>query len=438
MKSRRTLALVLMIIIVGFLNADQNVMNSTLVMIEAEFHVNDADIGFMSGLFTILGAVISIIWGYLTDKKNRKKLFIWSIVLAQIPCLLTAFVANYNQFFILRILTGIGVGVSFPTIFSLLGDMYEDKKRNTAVTWMVSVIGIGQIAGQVLGGYLGPAFGWRLPFLLTALPGLAALPFFHFLVPEPKRGASEESLRDLIDQGYVYSGAVRLSDYLGLIKIKTNVYLFLQGLIGTIPWGAIPLFLVKFLHENRGFTIEDATTVFLFFGVGTTVGTIAGGLWGGALFRKKPSYMPLLCSLTTFAGAFAAVAIFLIPIGRNMPVMILLGLIASFVASITNSNVKSMLLEVNIPENRGAIFSVFNLTDSVGTGFGKFIGGILSVGFGMTAALSISATMWIPCALFLFLISVILGADMAKMRGRLETAARQMERNGREKEKEGT
>lgn len=434
MKDRRALALVLMIIIVGFLNADQNVMNSTLVLIEDEFRVNDADIGLMSGLFTVLGAVISIVWGYLTDKKNRKMLFIYSIILAQIPCLLTAFVANYPQFFILRILTGIGVGVSFPTIFSLLGDMYEDKKRNTAVTWMVSVIGIGQIAGQVLGGYLGPAFGWRFPFLLTALPGLATLPFFYFFIPEPKRGASEESLRGLIDQGYIYSGSVRFSDYIGLVKIKTNVYLFLQGFIGTIPWGAIPLFLVKFLNENKGFTIEQATTVFLFFGVGTTVGTIAGGMWGGALFRRKPSYMPLLCSFTTFAGTFVAIAIFILPIGNNLLIMLVLGLIASFVASITNSNVKNMLMYVNVPENRGAIFSVFNLTDSVGTGFGKLVGGILSVSFGMTAALSISAAMWIPCAVFLFMIALILGSDMVKMQKKLETAAKQMEMRGKNQE----
>jgi hypothetical protein len=54
MKDRRALGLILMIIIVGFLNADQNVMNSTLVLIEDEFHVNDADIGLMSGLFTVL------------------------------------------------------------------------------------------------------------------------------------------------------------------------------------------------------------------------------------------------------------------------------------------------------------------------------------------------------------------------------------------------
>ncbi len=185
MKNSRTLALALMIIIVGFLNADQNVMNSTLVLIEKEFSVNDAAIGLMSGLFTILGAVVSIVWGYLTDKKNRKLLFVYSILLGQIPCLLTAFVQNYPQFFILRILTGIGVGVSFPTIFSLIGDMYGEKERASAVTWMVTVIGLGQILGQLLGGYLGPAFGWRFPFLVTALPGLIVLPFSTSLSRSP-------------------------------------------------------------------------------------------------------------------------------------------------------------------------------------------------------------------------------------------------------------
>jgi predicted MFS family arabinose efflux permease len=426
MKTNRTLALVLMIIIVGFLNADQNVMNSTLVLIEKEFQVNDAAIGLMSGLFTILGAAISIIWGYLTDKKNRKLLFVYSILLGQIPCLLTAFVQNYPQFFVLRILTGIGVGVSFPTIFSLIGDMYGEKERASAVTWMVTVIGLGQIIGQMLGGYLGPALGWRFPFIVSAVPGLVALPFFYFFVSEPQRGATEESLKELFDSGAVYSRTMKLSDYGNLVKVPTNVYLFVQGIVGTIPWGAIPLFLVKFLNEARGFTIEEATTVFLFFGIGTTLGTILGGLWGGALFKRKASWLPLLCSITTFVGAGVAVLIFILPLGRNLPVTITLGLLASFIASITNPNVKTMLLDVNVPENRGSIFSIFNLTDSVGTGFGKFIGGILSVAVGTGAALGISAVTWVPCAVLLLVIVGLFSADIARMQEKLQAAAGQM------------
>ncbi|MGA2614887.1 MAG: MFS transporter [Spirochaetia bacterium] len=426
MKNNRTLALVLMIIIVGFLNADQNVMNSTLVLIEKEFAVNDAAIGLMSGLFTILGAVVSIVWGYLTDKRNRKLLFVYSILLGQIPCLLTAFVQNYPQFFILRILTGIGVGVSFPTIFSLIGDMYGEKERASAVTWMVTVIGLGQIIGQLLGGYLGPALGWRFPFIVSALPGLIVLPFFYFFVSEPKRGATEESLKALIDGGYVYSRTIKLSDYVQLVKVRTNLYLFVQGLVGTIPWGAIPLFLVKFLSESRGFSIQEATTVFLFFGIGTTLGTIFGGLAGGALFKRKPSWLPLLCAITTFAGAFMAMLIFILPLGKDLLLTLAFGLVASFIASVTNPNVKTMLLDVNVPENRGSIFSIFNLTDSVGTGFGKFIGGILSVALGTGAALSISSAMWIPCAVLLLVISYIFSGDIRRMQQKLQAAASQM------------
>jgi predicted MFS family arabinose efflux permease len=425
MKTNRTLALVLMIIIVTFLNADQNVMNSTLVLIEKEFKVNDAAIGFMGLLFTILGAAISIVWGYLTDKRNRKLLFVYSILLGQVPCLLTAFSQDYTQFFILRILTGIGVGVSFPTIFSLIGDMYNDKERAAAVTWMVTVIGVGQIIGQMLGGYIGPALGWRFPFVLSALPGLIALPFFYFLVSEPKRGATEESLQSLFESGAVYSRTMKLSDYGTLVKVPTNVFLFVQGIVGTIPWGAIPLFLVKFLNEDRGFTIAAATTVFLFFGVGTTLGTIIGGLWGGALYKRKASWLPLLCSITTFVGAGVAVLIFILPLGKNLPVTVALGLTASFIVSVTNPNVKTMLLDVNVPENRGSIFSIFNLTDSVGTGLGKLVGGVLSVALGTGAALGISAVTWVPCAVLLLVIAGLFGSDIARMKERLRAAAAQ-------------
>lgn len=426
MKKNRALALALMIIIVGFLNADQNVMNSTLVLIEDEFKVNDASIGFMSALFTVLGAVVSIIWGYLTDKKNRKLLFTYSILIAQIPCILTAFSANYTQFFILRILTGIGVGASFPTIFSLIGDMYDEKHRTAAVTWISAVIGIGQIVGQLLGGFLGPALGWRFPFILPAVPGILALVIFYIYIPEPKRGASEESTRQLVEQGLAYTGTIKSSDYLMLFKTKTNFYLFLQGILGTVPWGAIPLFLVKFLSEKRGFTIEEATVVFLFFGMGTTVGTIAGGILGGNLYKKKAGYMPLLCSVTTLLGTFTALCIFILPFGRNIPLTLILGFAASLIVSITNPNVKSMLMDVNVPENRGTIFSVFNLTDSVGTGIGKLVGGMLSVSLGIGAALSISTIFWIPCALLLFVIYFKFEIDIRKMQTRLETTAGEM------------
>jgi Arabinose efflux permease len=423
MRNNKTLALLLMLIVVGLLNADQNIINSMLVPIETEFHVNDAAIGFMSGLFTLVGAAISLIWGYLSDKSNRKNLFTFTVLIGQIPCLLTAFVTNYTQFFWLRILTGIGVGASFPVVFSMLGDLYDEKQRTMAVTWMTTVMGVGQILGQLFGGYLGPVYGWRFPFLLTSIPNLLILVLFYIMVAEPKRGAGEAELSQIIAEGQLYNKTIKFSDYLSLIKVKTNVYLFLQGIAGTIPWGAIPLFLVKFLTEAKSLTIEQATTIFLLFAVGNVLGTVLGGAFGGRLFRKKSSYLPQFCAVTTLIGTAGTFYLFLfLPAGQLIWTG-LLGFAASFFVSMTGPNMRTMLLDTNVPENRGAIFSIFNLTDSVGTGIGKFVAGMLSVMFGLNSAICISAAFWVPCAVLLWIVAAIFPLDILNMHQKMNKIA---------------
>jgi predicted MFS family arabinose efflux permease len=425
MKKRNNLALVLMIIIIVLLNADQNNINGMLGPIKKEFNINDGDIGFIGGLFTIVGAVISLIWGYLSDKGNRKKLFAYSVLIGQIPCLLTAFVTDYSQFFILRILTGIGVGASFPTTFSMIGDMYDEEHRPTVVTWVTTAMGIGIILGAALSGYLGPIYGWRSSFILIAVTNLIALILFYILVPEPKRGATEESIKDLVELGYHYPKTIKLSDYISLFKIKTNLYLFIQGILGTIPWGAFLQFLVEFL-QNRGLSTGDATTVFEIFAVGNVPGTIIGGIIGLRLLKKKAAWLPRFCAITTAVGAVTSIALFtLIPVS-NFWVTSVMGFIASFLVSLTGPNVRTMLLDTNVPENRGAIFSIFNLTDSVGTGIGKFIAGKLSVGFGLSLAMNASALVWFPCAIFLWICSFIFAKDIQRLHQKITMVAQEM------------
>lgn len=425
MKKRNTLALVLMVIIIVLLNADQNNINGMLGPIKEEFNINDGDIGFIGGLFTIVGAVISLIWGYLSDKGNRKMLFVSSVLIGQIPCLLTAFVTDYSQFFVLRILTGIGVGASFPTTFSMIGDMYDEEHRPTVVTWVTSAMGFGIILGAALSGYLGPIYGWRISFILIAVTNLIALFLFYILIPEPERGATEESMKDLVEHGYHYPKTIKLSDYIGLFKIKTNLYLFIQGILGTVPWGAFLQFLVEFL-QNRGLSTTDATTVFEIFAVGNIPGTIIGGIIGIWLLKKKAAWLPQFCAVTTALGAVVALALFIFVSAANFWLTSAMGFLASFLVAINGPNLRTMLLDTNVPENRGAIFSLFNLTDSVGTGIGKFVAGNLSVSFGLNFAMNVCTIFWIPCAIFLWICSFVFAGDIQRLHQKITITAQEM------------
>lgn len=425
-KNQKTLLLILMVASMVVLNADTQVMSPMLTHIEAEFGVDDAAIGSMMALFTVVGAAVSLLWGYFADKASRKKLFVLAVAVGELPCALTALAPSWGVFYILRMLTGIGVGAAYPLVFSILGDIYDEKERPMATAILATAFGFGNIAGPLLGGFVGQFSGWRLPFFLAAVPNLPLLLAFWFLVPEPRAAASEEATRELVEAGVLYPKHIHLKDYARLVKVPTNVYLFIQGIAGTIPWGAF-FFLNKFLETSKGLSVGQATTVYMIFGMGMVVGILAGGKFGELVFKKSPRMLPVFCGITTFLGCLGTLAV--VTMDASLTVLSLTGFLTAFCAAITGPNMKTMLLDVNVPEDRGAIFSIFNLTDSLGTGLGRWVAGILSVAVGLSGSLAISASFWVICAVVLVLAVRYFARDIAALKERMAKVAVEMRRN---------
>jgi MFS family permease len=89
---------------------------------------------------------------------------------------------------------------------------------------------------------------------------------------------------------------------------------------------------------------------------------------------------------------------------------------------------KTMLLDVNAPEQRGAIFSIFNLTDSVGTGIGRGVAGLLSGLIGSLAVpIALCSTLWGLCAILLFIVSLYFIADVEALRASMKKVAEEMQ-----------
>lgn len=429
-KKNQTLSSMLFIVLlIVLLNADQMVMSPNIGAIEKDFNVDDAQIGLVGAVFTVVGAVVSLAWGYFADKYSRKRLLIYSILVGEIPCFMTAFSTSFSQLFFWRVLTGIGVGASFPIVFSLIGDMFDEVNRAKVAALMGAAISVGNILGMIVGGFVGPSFGWRLPFVLVSLPNVVLAFIALFVIKEPPRGAFEKGIGELVRAGYAYPKAPRLEDYAKLVSVKTNLLLFLQGIAGTIPWGAIPYFLVEFFRRERGLSVETATIIFLVFGVGNILGTIVGGWLGALLYKRSKPLVPIFCSLTTALGVWLTVLTFDYSNVANsgLYVLMVLGLLASLTDSLTGPNVKMMLLNVNEPQDRGRIFSIFNLTDSLGTGIGRWIGGLFSVSLGsLAAAMKVSAYFWLICSLFLFLLTFKFSRDVDSLESRMIALAQKL------------
>ena len=423
-RSQKNFTLAVIALMMLVLNTEANVMAPKLAAIEREFAVSDSAIGLMMGLFTLVGAVVSLLWGYFADKASRKFLFLLSIAIGEIPCALTAFSPNYPVFFVLRILSGIGLGAAFPLVFAIIGDLFEETERPWASGVISVAIAIGTIAGGVIGGFVGDENSWRLPFILASARNFLFVAVFWFFTPESRTAASEGATAELVAAGLVYPKRIRIADYAGLFTIRTNLLLLLQGVAGTIPWGSF-FFINKYLNEDKGLSVAMATTVYIVFGLGMVAGNILGGRIGGGLYRRNPRLVPLFCGITTFLGSLAI--IYIVLWAPADPVTLsALGFGAACLASLTGPNMRTMLLDVNAPEQRGAIFSIFNITDSLGTGFGRFVAGSLSGLVGLAMSLALCSAMWTFCAIFLLMAAAVFVGDIGALRRNMEKVAIQM------------
>ena len=397
------LSLSLLFILSFFLFADQNLMGPNLSQIAAEFGFNDLerDIklgGEISLVFWLIGGFFTLFFGYFTDIASRKKLLIISMLFGEIPCFLTGFVENYQQFFWLRALTGIGIGAIIPITYSLLADYFPSNMRSAATGYLGLVVGLGIGGGQLLAGLTGPEYGWKISFIIVSVPNFIFLLLYAIFATEPARGKSDGNINDITK---INSSIIKQ-----LISKKTNILVFLQGIAGTVPWSVFFVYLTDYLAQDIGYSVQMASLVVFVIGLSAMLGGFAGGLIGNKLYNINPKYQPLLSAVCTFIGMVpTAFLINLSPVESNTSVIypLILGIFSGFFITITAPNMKAVLMNVNHPNTRGMAFSIYNLADGLGRGFGPFIISFFILQFGRQWGFNLANGIWFFCGLSILL-----------------------------------
>ncbi len=86
LKSKITLGL--LVAMSFFLMCDMYITPAIVSELAIEWNVSHSAIGFVGSAFTLLGAVLSIVFGYTSDKISRKKVLVLVVLIGEIPCFL--------------------------------------------------------------------------------------------------------------------------------------------------------------------------------------------------------------------------------------------------------------------------------------------------------------------------------------------------------------
>ncbi|OUL99981.1 MFS transporter [Variovorax sp. JS1663] len=164
-----------------------------------------AQIGWSGSLY-IGGAVIgALLFGRMTDRLGRKKLFLITLAVYALATLATAFSPSFAFFALCRFFTGLGIGGEYAAINSAIDELIPARVRgrvNLAINgsfWIGAALGAGLSLWLLDPQVLGPVWGWRAGFGLGAVLAVAIL-LVRRHVPESPRwliaqGRTEEAER---------------------------------------------------------------------------------------------------------------------------------------------------------------------------------------------------------------------------------------------------
>jgi EmrB/QacA subfamily drug resistance transporter len=80
-----------------------------------------------------------------------------------------------NQLIVFRGLQGLGAGIMFGLVFTIVGDVFSPIERGKYQGLFASMWGAASIFGPTLGGYLTDHFSWRWCFLVNLPVGIVAI-----------------------------------------------------------------------------------------------------------------------------------------------------------------------------------------------------------------------------------------------------------------------
>jgi MFS family permease len=130
------------------------------------------------GAFLAGGALGGVVFGAIADRIGRARTMVITILMYSLFTCLTAFVQEWWQVVALRLLVALGVGGEWAVASAMVAEVFPPKAR----AWSGAIFHGSSVLGTYLAVAAGnfivagdPEWGWRIAFLIGALPALLTL-----------------------------------------------------------------------------------------------------------------------------------------------------------------------------------------------------------------------------------------------------------------------
>jgi MFS family permease len=341
-------------------------------------------VGFAGQIPTFLLAPFAGVW---VDRLDRRKLLVWTQVLAGMQSLALAGltlakVINIHEIIWLSALQGLINAFDMPGRQAFLVQMVEDKQDlGNAIALNSSIVNLARLVGPALAGLVIAAAGEGYCFTIDGISYLAviaSLLMMHIKVAPAKRALT--SMLEQLKEGWVYVSGFR--------PVRTILLLFaLVSLMGMPFMVLMPIFASKVLHggpHTFGFLLGAS-------GVGALISAISLAL------RKTVRGLTTMIQVSAALFGFGLICFGL---SRLFPLSMLLMLVVGF-GMMQGLAASNTVIQTLVPEDkRGRVMSYYTMAFVGMAPFGSLLAGGLAHRLGaphaimITGAFCVAGSIW--------------------------------------------
>jgi len=314
------------------------------------FEITSRSAALLITVFTLPGILLSPVIGILADRIGRKKVLVPSLIIFGMAGTACAITRDFTLLVVFRFIQGTGAAALGSLNLTVIGDLFTDRRRISAMGYNSTVLSIGAALYPALGGAL-VMLGWNFPFLLSLLAfPVAALVLFVLKSPEPR---SSGNMGEYLTSAF---SMIRNPQVLLLYFASLATFALLYGVLMTY---------FPFLMRSR----LDSSPLCIGLIISSASIATSAGSWNLAPLTEFFSPVKLIIS----GFLLYAVSIFMIHSIESELLMVLPVMIYGFANGINIPSIQARIAESAPDQYRGAFMSFNSMVLRLGQTSGPLV-----------------------------------------------------------------
>lgn len=306
-----------------------------IIPMQAQFGWSEFQVGIILGAF-YFGYIISMTFsGFLADKYGGKIVLAYGLLFWSLFTLITPAFAYSGFFFLIliRILMGLGEGVTFPAWHSIYARWIPFEERTRAIAITNSGISFGSVFGLVVTAMIIEGYSWEWVFYSFGAFGILLFFFWQKVVtsyPEDHKSISNEELEYIKAKAPANSAAPSIP-FLEVIKNRPFIAIVVATFCNNWALFTFLSYLPKFMSSSKemgGLELELGSNLFILLilvpSVISVFALILGGISADMLIKRGYKTIKVRKFFNSLGFFGAALFLFALPFQSSILLVITL------------------------------------------------------------------------------------------------------------------